>query len=176
MSFIIEHEVKPGHEAQYETWLHNLIGEAGKYHGHMGTHVQRPGPGGDTYVISVRFAEREDAVRWMNSGTRATLMQDVMQHIAAPEKLQIRSGIDYWFTGATGGIAPKRWKQWLTTVSVIWPLSMVLPRLLGYLFRAVPPLGQMPWAQLVTAMCMVGLLVYVIMPHYSKLLSKWLSK
>ncbi len=176
VSFIIEHKVRPGHQAEYEAWLHNIITEAGKYHGHLGAHVAKPPPGGDTYVISVRFAEREDALHWMNSDTRKHLMEQVRSHIAGPEHLKILSGIDYWFTPATGGVSPPRWKQWLTTVSAIWPIAIILPHILKYLFQAVPVLGRVPFAQLISTMCTVGLLVYVIMPRYSRLIAKWLAK
>lgn len=177
VSFVIQHKVKPGHHAEYETWLHHIIGEAAKFHGHMGAHIARPPGDGDTYEISVRFASREDALAWMNSATRADLVRDVLPLIQEPERLVIRSGIDYWFTPATENhVAPPRWKQWLTTVSVIWPLSMLMPLALGYVFRVVPILGRFGVAQLVTAMCMVGLLVYVIMPPYTRAISKWLSK
>lgn len=177
VSLIVEHKVKPGHERQYEEWLHNIINVAGTFEGHLGAHVAKPAPGGDnTYTSAVRFADREDALRWMSSDTRKHLMHDVIRHIAAPERLTIKSGIDYWFTPATKGITPPRWKQWMTTVSVIWPLSIIVPHVLGYLYREVPILGHTPIPQLIGAMCTVGLLVYVIMPRYSRLLAKWLSK
>lgn len=177
VSFIIQHHIKPGHQEQYEEWLHRTILEAAKYKGHMGTQVARPGPGGDLYEIAVRFATRADADRWVESQRRKDLVAEVVPHIAEPERLQIRSGVDYWFTSVTEGhVAPKRWKQWLTTVSVIWPLSMALPFLLGYLFRAVPVLETFGVRHLVSAMCMVFLLMYVFMPPYTRAISRWLSK
>lgn len=177
VSFIIRHHVKPGLHEQYETWLHTIIAEAAKYHGHQGAHVARPAPGGDIYEIAVRFDNRSDAEAWVNSQTRKDLIRQVEPLIAEPETLKIKSGIDYWFTSvAEGGTPPPRWKQWLTTVSVIWPMSIVLPLVLGYLFELIPPLGVWGVRHLVQAMCMVGLLVYVIMPPYTRLLSKWLTR
>lgn len=177
VSFIIQHKVKPGHQAEYEAWLHHITFEAAKFHGHMGTQIVRPVPGGDTYEIAVRFANRADADAWIHSPTRRSLVGEVMSHIAEPETLRVKSGIDYWFTSVTEGHkAPKVWKQWLATVSVIWPLSMILPLVLERLFAAVPFLGEYGVRHLVSAMCMVALLVWVIMPPYSRLLSKWLSR
>lgn len=177
VSFVINHHVKPGHHEEYERWLHVVTAEAAKYRGHMGTHIARPAPGGDIYEIAVRFANRPDADAWINSQTRKDLVKRIESMIVEPEKLKVKSGIDYWFTSVTEGAEPPpRWKQWLTTVSVIWPLSMVLPLILGRLFRAVPILGTFGVAQLISALCMVGLLVYVIMPRYTRLLEKWLTK
>lgn len=177
VSFIIQHHVKPNHHAEYEQWLKKTILEAAKFPGHMGTHVARPTDGNDTYEIAVRFANRKYAEDWVNSQKRKDLILEVEDHIAEPEKLNIRSGIDYWFTAVTEGhVAPKRWKQWLTSVSVIWPLTVVIPTLLGPLFKALPFLGEWGVRQLVTAMAVVFMVVYVVMPPYTRAIAKWLSR
>lgn len=177
VSFVIQHKVKPDHHDEYEVWLRKTIAEAAKFKGHMGAQIARPAKGGDNYEISVRFATRADADRWIESETRKALIREVEPHIQEPETLKISSGIDYWFTSVTeGGVPPPRWKQWLTTVSVIWPLSILMPMALEYLFRAVPVLGTFGIRHLISAMIMVGLLVYVIMPPYTRAIAKWLSK
>lgn len=177
VSFIITHHVLPDRHDDYEKWLHNIITEAAKYKGHMGAHVMRPGPGEDIYEIAVRFATRADAEEWVNSETRRNLIHDVEPLISEPEKLNIKSGIDYWFTSVTAGNRPpKVWKQWLATASVIWPLSMILPFVLAPLFENVPIVGEFGVRQLVSALVTVGLLVYVIMPRYTRLIAKWLSR
>lgn len=176
VSFIIQHKVKPDHHEAYEDWLRKTIKEAARYSGHMGTHVTQPANGSELYEIVVRFASRGDAERWINSGTRRELIREVAPHILEPETLDIKSGIDYWFTGATRGKSPPRWKQWLVTVSAIWPLSMLLPVVLERLFGAVPALGTFGVRHLVSAMIMVGLLTYVVMPPYARAVSKWLSR
>lgn len=177
VSFVIQHKVKPDHHGEYEEWLKKTIAEAAKFQGHMGTQVARPASGHDTYEIAVRFATREDAERWVESETRKELIREVEPHIAEPERLNIKSGIDYWFTSVTeGNVPPKRWKQWLTSVSVIWPLTIVIPWLLRPLFRAVPVLGTYGVSQLVVAMCVVAMVVYVVMPPYTRAIAKWLSR
>jgi Uncharacterized protein conserved in bacteria len=176
VSFIIQHMVKPEYRERYEAWLHKIIEEAGTFKGHLGAHIVRPAKGEDLYEISVRFATREDAERWMHSEERRTLVREAAQLFAQPEHLDIKSGVDYWFTSATNGKSPKVWKQWLTTVSVIWPLSMLMPHVMGKIFQWIPPLGTRGIAQLLSAMVMVGLLTWVIMPPYTRALRKWLSR
>lgn len=177
VSFIITHHVLPGRHEDYEKWLRNIIAEAAKYKGHMGAHVMRPAHGDNVYEIAVRFATRADAESWVNSETRRSLIRDVEPLISEPEKLNIKSGIDYWFTSVTeGNKPPKVWKQWLATASVIWPLSMILPFVLAPLFENVPILGEFGVRHLVSALVTVGLLVYVIMPRYTRLIAKWLSR
>ncbi len=177
VSFIIQHDVKPGQHEAYERWLKKTIEEAAKFPGHMGTHVAKPGPDQDMYEISVRFANREDAEKWINSDMRHQLVAELKPIISSDEKLNIKSGIDYWFTTYTAGHkAPKRWKQWLMSVSVIWVLTMFIPHLLEPLFKAIPWIAQWGPRQLVSAMVIVFFVVYVVMPPYAKLLSKWLSR
>ena len=177
VSFVIRHKVKSGHHEEYEVWLRKTIAEAAKFKGHMGTQVAKPAEGHDTYEIAVRFATREDAERWVDSETRRELVREVEPHISEPESLNIKSGIDYWFTSVTeGNTPPKRWKQWMTTVSVIWPLTMVVPWALLPLFKAIPVLTTFGVQQLLVAMCVVGLVVYVVMPPYARAIAKWLSR
>lgn len=177
VSFIIKHKVRPERHEEYEVWLHKTIAEAAKYHGHMGAQVARPAPGAHDYEIAVRFATREDAEHWIQSETRRNLIREVEPLIAEPEKLRISSGIDYWFTAVTeGNRPPKRWKQWLTSVAVISVLTMIIPSLLAPLFRAVPVLGTFGVRQVINAMCVVFMVVYVVMPPVTRAVAGWLSR
>lgn len=175
--FIIGHDVKPDQHDAYESWLKRIVPEAAKFPGHLGANVSRPPKGSHHYEIAVRFARDEDALRWVDSNTRRRLIAEVGEYLTNPEKVAIKSGIDYWFTPATGASrAPWRWKQWLTTVSVIWPLSIVVGTILEPLFRAVPFLGVWGIRQLISAMIVVGMVVYVVMPPYTRAIAKWLSR
>ncbi|MCD8138679.1 MAG: antibiotic biosynthesis monooxygenase [Planctomycetaceae bacterium] len=177
VSFIIKHKVKPGRHDDYEAWLHKTINVAAQQPGHMGAHVAKPVDGDDTYQIAVRFANRAEAEHWMQSPERKQLIDEVMDLIQEPETLDIRSGIDYWFTAATRNhVSPPRWKQWLLTLSAVWPLSMLLPWILDRLYAAVPQLGVFGVRHLIQGMCLVFLLTYVVMPPYTKAVSKWLSR
>ena len=177
VSFIINHAVKPDRHREYQIWLKEIIAEAAKSPGHNGASVVPPANGSNDYAIIVRFATREDALRWVNSETRRTLIEKAKEYIAAPEEVHIQSGIDYWFTPVTASHRPpKRWKQWLTTVSVIWPLTIVLPMALAPVFAAAPFLGAPGIRQLLSAIILVGLVVYVVMPRYTRLIAKWLSR
>ncbi len=177
VSFIIKHRAKPDHHGDYEAWLHKAIEAVSRFKGHMGSHVVRPPAGGHQYEIAARFASREDAEKWIHSDARRALIEELKEHLEEPEKLDIASGVDYWFTSVTeGNHPPRRWKQWLATVSVIWPLSMALPWLIDHLVEVVPFLGTFGVRQLFQSMCMVGLLMYVFMPPYARRIAKWLSR
>jgi len=89
------------------------------------------------------------------------------------DQARIESGIDFWFTPQSQPQA-LRWKQWLVTTAVIWPLTLLVPLLLGPVFDAVPWLGVFGLRQGVVAAVVVALVVFVVMPRYVRLIADWL--
>jgi antibiotic biosynthesis monooxygenase (ABM) superfamily enzyme len=69
---------------------------------------------------------------------------------------------------------PRRWKQYLVTWSAIYPLILGVPPLI------VPGLHRLDITsnyleKLFVSGIVVGLMVYVVMPRYTKLVHDWLS-
>ena len=62
------------------------------------------------------------------------------------------------------------YKQFLLVLSVIYPLSLVVPGLLQSLPLPAEARG------LLAATVIVGLMTYVIMPRYTRLVSAWLYR
>lgn len=171
--FVVRHKVKAGRQAAYEHWLKRIMEVAARYSGHEGVQIVRPSA--NEYTIIVRFGCQAEAARWLHSAERRALITEVGVLLDANERIDIVSGLDYWFTPPSGTVPP-RWKQSLLIVSVIWPLSMLVPPLLQPAFELWRPLGL--WGVrhgLITAV-MVALATFVIMPRYTRLLSKWLYK
>lgn len=173
---VIRHKVKPEAISAYEAWLLRIIPAAAQYPGHLGVHVVRPPSGHDEYVNVLRFATTSDADLWQTSPERAGLVAEARPHLADTENIEVKSGIDYWFTPATVTKAPPRWKQWLVTTSVIWPLTMFVPLALEPMFKGVPALQTFGVRHGILASVIVGLVVYVVMPRYVRLLSPWFFK
>jgi antibiotic biosynthesis monooxygenase (ABM) superfamily enzyme len=170
---VIRHKVKPGAGSAYEGWLSRIIPAAAKYPGHLGMQVVRPPSGHDEYVNVLRFATALDADRWQNSPERAVFVAEAQALLADMENIEVKSGIDYWFTPPAVTKAPPRWKQWLATTSVIWPLTIVVPWAFEPIFKAIPDLQVFGVRHGILASVIVGLVVYVIMPRYVRLLSPW---
>ncbi len=87
----------------------------------------------------------------------------------------ISSGLDFWFTPAEAKAkVPMRWKQYLVTWSAIFPLAFVVPLVVTPLLQYI----GMPNNRLVGTFTMTGivafLMVYVVMPRYTRLLQRWL--
>ncbi|MDB5931424.1 MAG: Antibiotic biosynthesis monooxygenase [Polaromonas sp.] len=181
VSFVVQHHVRAGAQAGYESWLAETMRIAAGFPGHQGVHVVRPAPGGADYTIVVHFATYEDATRWRQSAERARQLEAVQAHLGSGEQLSMGAGIDYWFAPrqtAEGEVPvkPPAWKQWLVTTSVIWPLTMVVPPLFKPVFRAVPALGLYGVSHAILAAVIVALVVWVIMPRYTQLVHGWLFR
>lgn len=176
--FVIRHRLKKGKAKrdQYESWLTKIVPIAASFPGHLGVQIVRPPDGDNEYLIVVRFAGIHELQFWQQSKERKLLINEIAAILDSEEVIDIKTGIDYWFTPPAVGKHPRRWKQWLVTTSVIWPLTLYVPSALEPLFLRFPDLGEFGIRQGLSALVIVGLVVYLIMPIYVRLIAKWFFK
>ena len=62
----------------------------------------------------------------------------------------------------------------MLTLTAVYPLSLIIPRVLRLLIELAPPLGHEPVRALLMAISLTGLLTFVIMPRYTRLVKRWL--
>jgi uncharacterized protein len=173
VAFIITHTVKSGEEKRYEAWLTDILGAVSSFPGYLGREVFRPTEGKRTYTTIVRFDTYDHLNAWAESDARKSFVSRVGDLLEKGDVHEIRTGIDFWFT-PEGVRPPKHWKQFLLTLSAIYPLTLIVPRLLSPLFAAAPPLSQPLVGGLLVAAAITGLMTFVIMPHYTRLVKNWL--
>jgi antibiotic biosynthesis monooxygenase (ABM) superfamily enzyme len=174
-TLIIHHHVKTGVGPQYEAWLKEIIAASERYTGHLGVNVIRPAEGSNTYTVVLRFDTHEHLREWAESDKRSWLIESVKALLDTDEQKEIKTGLEYWFTPE--GPAQKKakpYKQFLVTLSAIFPLSVAVPWLLTPLFRLVPSLALPVVSNFLVGVIIVFLMVYMIMPRYTKLISRWL--
>jgi len=172
---VIQHDVRAGTEAQYETWLKHITAIAQRFPGHMGVNIIRPHEGGRRYTIVLRFHTLEQMQAWLGSETRRQLIAQVEPLLEGGDQLEIKTGLEFWFTPPTSAQRhPQPYKQFLLTLSAIFPLTLLVPWVLRPLFEAVPVLGLGVMSNFVISAVIVGLMTYVIMPHYTRLVAGWL--
>jgi antibiotic biosynthesis monooxygenase (ABM) superfamily enzyme len=175
VSLIIEHTVRRDAVERYESWLHAIMAKAGEYPGHQGVHIIRPTAGTSSYTAVLRFATVDDASRWTSSADRRALAAEIADALETAERLDIKPGLDFWFTPPAGVPRKARpWKQWLVTTSLIWPLTMAVPAMLSPVFQAVPALGTFGVSHLIVAATIVALVTWILMPPYVRCVSSWL--
>ncbi|CAN0211429.1 unnamed protein product [Ectocarpus sp. 12 AP-2014] len=176
---IIRHAVRPEFRERYETWLKQIIAAAAEFPGHEGVYVLRPQEDeeNETFEIAVRFTSNAAAEAWLSSNIRKEMLSSIEFALASHEQLEITSGIDFWFTPpASKAKQPTRWKQWLITTAVIWPLTIIVPALYQPLFNIIPEIAVWGVRHGVIAATIVALVVYLIMPKVVRLVAGWLFR
>ena len=68
----------------------------------------------------------------------------------------------------------KRWKQFVLTLSAVYPLTLVLPPLILPLARILFPFAPQGIGGFLIAATLTALLTWVIMPRYTRLVKNWL--
>ena len=166
-SVVITHRVSEDKQARYEEWLNEIGPMAKASRGLLDLHVVRP--------IIIRYDNKQNLRKWMESDDRKKLIAKVQDLLSGKDEYRIQSGLDFWFVPeGSKAKTPVRWKQVLIPWSAIYPLVLGVPWLLTPLLRwlHVPPQRYID-VLFITATIVV-LMVYVVMPRYTKLVRQWL--
>jgi len=173
---VISHQVNDQYKSNYEAWLKEIIPVSKSYPGHLGVSIVHPVAGATvTYTVIIRFDTRKNLLNWMGSDDRKKLIEKVKPYLADDDKFFVRSGLDFWFTpeGAKAKL-PTKWKQFLVTWSAIFPLVLGMSALIEWLVNNLSISVNHPVKVLGLTFLVVLMMVYVVMPRYTKLVHKWL--
>jgi len=175
---VITHRVRDGQQAAYDAWLNEIGPICRRSPGHVDWQIIRPVASlTATYTVIIRFDSREHLDAWMNSPERKQLIEKAKPLLATDDDFFVRSGLDFWFTpeGAAAKV-PVRWKQFLVTWSAIYPLALGTPLIVVPLLRQL----GIPANRYIDTLCVTGtvvsLMVYVVMPRYTRIIRRWLFK
>jgi antibiotic biosynthesis monooxygenase (ABM) superfamily enzyme len=171
---VIEHDVKPGCEAEYEKWLSRITPIANRFPGHRGISFVAPTAGNSKYTLLLQFDNLEHTQDWFQSAARRELIDEIKPLLKASETVELKTGLEFWFRSPAGKSGPSPLKQSIVTLVVLYPLTLIVPKLWGALSEVAPPLGNQYVANLAIDATIVALLTYVIMPPVTRLLSRWL--
>jgi len=149
-TIVITHRVRSDKQAEYEAWVSEISPLAKSAPGHLDWNLVRPIPGAsETYTVIIRFQTTEHLKSWVNSSERKRLIEKVQPLLVS-------------------------WKQYLVTWSAIYPLVLGVPRLVSPALRALGFSPNVLLNTLAATAVVVYLMVYVIMPRYTRLLQRWL--
>ncbi len=175
---VITHRLRENKSAEYESWLQEIAPLCKASPGYLDWHIVRPISGlSETFTIIIRFDTIDHLRGWMESPTRARLIDKVQHLFATGDDFFISSGLDFWFmpSGAKAKV-PIRWKQYLVTWSAIFPLALIVPLLVAPVLQLLDFPSNRFTSTLAVTGVVVFLMVYVVMPRYTRLLQRWLFK
>ena len=175
---VITHHILDGKQQEYEDWLNEIGPICRNSTGNIDWQIIRPIANLTfAYTVIVRFDTIKNLQGWIESQERKDLIKKATPLFAKDDKYYIKSGLDFLFVSENENAKiPVRWKQYLVTWSAIYPLSIIMPLLILPLLRA----ANFPRGRYIDSFFISGLIVlimvYVLMPNYTKLIKKWLYK
>ena len=90
--------------AEYERWVEEISPLCKAAPGYLDWHIIRPIAGlTDTYTVIIRFDTEPHLRQWMESPTRASLIDKARPLFVADDDYVISSGLDFWFTPTSSG-------------------------------------------------------------------------
>ncbi|WP_257386741.1 antibiotic biosynthesis monooxygenase [Tahibacter caeni] len=171
---VIRHRVRADALADYERWLERIVPVAQRFPGHRGVDVIRPVAGSSLYTVTIRFDSLAHADDWFQSSARQTLLAELLPLLSQEEQRETVTGLEFWFRPEPGQKPARRYKQFLLTLAVIYPLTLLVPMPIRWLARRWTWLDHTLLIHLLVAAVIVGLMTYVLMPRLTRWLAKWL--
>lgn len=182
---IISHRVKPEHHVHYQMWLEKVDTLSKPFAGFIDRHVITPIAGKtQTFTVILRFDTAEHLHTWLTSSERRQLIDEVKPYLLDDDNYHVQSGLEFLFqplptqnphlVNVSPPPTPKLWKQFLLTWSAIFPLVTVIFWLYEQVVNALNVHPTPLIAKLIITGLVVFMMVYVVMPRYTKLVKKWL--
>ncbi len=177
VTVLVTRRVRPGHEADFEAAMLQMMVAAESFPGHLGGHLVRPGEdatSGDANVYHVIFAFDTQAhlAAWQSSPVRGLGLKAVAPHTEGEQQVRQLTGLAHWFAEPKGPpqAPPPRWKVAVVTWLGIFPTVLML-------FLTVVPLMAdwplVPRTMVVTAL-VVLIMTWVVAPQLTRWLRPWL--
>lgn len=160
--------------SRYEAWLQEIVPVARQFAGHRGVNIIRPHGGDEAYTIVLHFDTIANLRAWLESDTRIGLIEKIRPFLHTDENVEIKTGVEFWFTPPAGQRTAPPYKQFLITLSAIFPLTIIIPWMLGPAFALIPALALPGIRHFVIAALIVAAMIYVIMPRYTRFVAGWL--
>ncbi len=134
----------------------------------------RPVDGQTAWNIIIRFDTLEHLYAWTQSDVRRQLVNEIAPLLGEGDHTEIRTESAFWFTPPAAHVRqPKRWKQFLITLLVIFPSTNLVPAITGAL---LPSLKGTLLLHFLNDACVVALVVWFWMPIVTRLFAGWLKK
>ncbi|MGY2374555.1 antibiotic biosynthesis monooxygenase [Pseudomonas sp. SDO524_S393] len=177
VTLVVKHLIKPGCEADYETWLRRIVRIAGERPGHLGVDVVRSQQNGlALFTCVLRYRSTDDLELWLDSPQRKALVDEAAPMLADGDNTEVGALNEFWFAPlADSAFKPPRWKQAVVTLCVILPLTLLVPILWGPVLRLHPFLSNYVVATFLVTLTIVLLVVYLLMPAATRLFAPWLE-
>ena len=168
---IVTWEIQEGKEKQFETWRHEIEAAATTFPGHLGVNLIVPNNRSREYTVIFRFDTYEHLRAWQESDIRRDFLKRAKLFQTTNPTYKTESSLAYWFFNPKMPVPPPKWKMSIVTVLGVWPLSKLVPIVLGPIIKNMNPIIS----SFFVSVCIVSLLSWVVMPILGKIFHPWLQ-
>ncbi|MGR6965506.1 antibiotic biosynthesis monooxygenase [Geodermatophilus sp. URMC 61] len=165
----VARDVRADRREAFEGWAAEVLDLAAGFPGNLGASLLRPGPGSTRYHLVYRFADGESLARWERSSERQAALERV-EHLTDGVDYAHVAGLDSFFTALTPSRPGPRWRLTVLTVAAVFAITLAFQLLVAPHVSGWP----LPARLLLSAVVVVVLLGYVVMPALSRLFRRWL--
>lgn len=168
---IVKRTISPGQESEYEQWVKDTTEDLKKAPGYIDITMIRPTGPKKEYVLIIRFDSYKHVEDWEKSDVRNMWMERAKHFTKEVSNTKI-TGLEYWFPlpEIPKAAVPPRYKMVIVTICGIFPTALVVNWFLNVLAIPMPYLLR----TLITAIIMVTLMTYVVMPKMTSVFRSWL--
>ena len=174
VTVVVSRNVYPGHEREYDEWVHKLVEAAKEAPGNRGVTMLIPEPGkSGLYHVVMRFADEKSVHQWETSYIRQKLSHEA--DAFSRRSRQEATGLETWFSipECPELETPPRWKMAVVTSIAVYILASIIVPLLDILLEGV----NFYLVNILTTVLLVGILTWAVMPWFSRyVFRKWLYK
>lgn len=172
---IARRRARPGHEAEYEVMLREMLAKMRAFKGFLGGDLIPPETAGEEYQLVVRFASEAELQVWDMSDARLELLERMKAVAEGEPEFRKLSGLEAWFEPAVvpASMHPPRAKMAVVTWMGIFPVVSFYLWLVS-LWPGFVELPFLPRTAVFTAL-IVATMTWVVMPRLTRLMRGWLN-
>ncbi|HPF37731.1 MAG TPA: antibiotic biosynthesis monooxygenase [Phycisphaerae bacterium] len=166
----ITRRVRPGREAEFQEALRLFFQDSFAHGGVLGATMIVPPPGSESREFGIlrTFLDESERDAFYASSLFRTWEAACEPLTDGGWSSRELHGLEAWFRSSGG--APPRWKMAIATFLGVYPVVMVLSKVIG------PAIAGWPFliGNAVFTACVVGLLTWIVMPLITRTLHHWL--
>jgi uncharacterized protein len=160
--------VRPEHREAFERWAEETLALAASFPGNLGASLLHPGEGSSEYHLVYRFADGESLAGWERSPQRRAALAELDEMVDEVRYARV-SGLESFFTRPA---APgPRWRSTLLTIVAVFAITSLFQLLVTPHLTSWPLEARL----LLSAVVVVLLLGYVVMPALTRVFRRWLQ-
>ncbi len=164
--------IRPEHREEHRRLQEEIVHALEGFEGFLRSEMFEPVDGvQDETVIVFAFDSRAHLDRWLESDERREMLERMEPWIEGSRTVNVLGGFAGWFPDE-GGRAAKTWKTAAVVLLALFPTSLTLTVLRGWL---TPDLPMVP-SVFLSNLLGVLILSYVLLPPLTERLSDWLRR